>query len=216
MKRKSIATISIVCENSPVFKQKKKVNTNADVVYFYDEKAENGLFSNFYECSEKNSLKLIINGKSWKTVEHFFQASKFLGSNETPKSREYSELIRNASTANIAKILAGQKLGGGYPWRTKLNPVITEFLNYHVTLRPDWDSVKETIMKEVIVAKFTQNVELKASLLATGNKLLVEHTTRDSYWGDGGDGTGQNRLGHILMAVRSEMMVGNPIDTRIL
>jgi len=61
-------------------------------------------------------------------------------------------------------------------------------------------------MKEVIVAKFTQNVELKASLLATGNKLLVEHTTRDSYWGDGGDGTGQNRLGHILMAVRSEMM----------
>jgi len=36
-------------------------------------------------------------------------------------------------------------------------------------------------MKEVIVAKFTQNVELKASLLATGNKLLVEHTTRDSY-----------------------------------
>lgn len=152
----------------------------------------------------------MINEKSWKNVEQFFQANKFLGPNETQKSREYSEMIRNATTTNIAKVLARQKVGGGSPWRTKLNPVITEYVNCGVTLRPDWESVKETIMYEAIVAKFTQNEDLKALLLATGDKLLVEHTKKDSYWGDGGDGTGQNRLGYILMKVRSELLQLTP------
>jgi hypothetical protein len=39
-------------------------------------------------------------------------------------------------------------------------------------------------------------------LLATGDKNIVEHTENTSYWGDGGDGTGLNRLGVLLMEVR--------------
>jgi predicted NAD-dependent protein-ADP-ribosyltransferase YbiA (DUF1768 family) len=35
--------------------------------------------------------------------------------------------------------------------------------------------------------------------------VLVEHTARDSYWGDGGDGSGRNRLGHLLMQLRAEL-----------
>lgn len=27
----------------------------------------------------------------------------------------------------------------------------------------------------------------------------------DAYWGDGGDGRGKNRLGHLLMRVRDEL-----------
>ena len=30
----------------------------------------------------------------------------------------------------------------------------------------------------------------------------VEHKADDDYWGDGGDGSGSNHLGRILMAVR--------------
>jgi len=34
---------------------------------------------------------------------------------------------------------------------------------------------------------------------------LIEHTKKDSYWGDGGNGSGKNKLGKILMKVRYEL-----------
>ena len=43
------------------------------------------------------------------------------------------------------------------------------------------------------------------ALLASGDSLLVERAHKDSYWGDGGDGSGQNRLGQLLMQVRTEL-----------
>ena len=48
-------------------------------------------------------------------------------------------------------------------------------------LRKDWEKVKEAIMKEVLVAKFTQYDDTKKTLLSTGDKTLVEHTKNDSY-----------------------------------
>lgn len=60
-------------------------------------------------------------------------------------------------------------------------------------------------MHEAVRAKFTQHGELREYLLGTGDARLVEHTESDAYWGDGGDGSGRNRLGEILMQVRSEL-----------
>ncbi|HEY6175907.1 MAG TPA: NADAR domain-containing protein [Kofleriaceae bacterium] len=34
---------------------------------------------------------------------------------------------------------------------------------------------------------------------------LIEHTENDDFWGDGGDGSGRNELGRILMAVRQRL-----------
>lgn len=52
-------------------------------------------------------------------------------------------------------------------------------------------------------AKFGQNPDIKEKLLATGTKVLRQHTGRDKYWGDGGKKfTGKNRLGVLLMKVR--------------
>ena len=42
-------------------------------------------------------------------------------------------------------------------------------------------------------------------LLSTGNQVLIEHSN-DRYWGDGLDGTGQNKLGKILMEVRDKLI----------
>jgi predicted NAD-dependent protein-ADP-ribosyltransferase YbiA (DUF1768 family) len=39
-------------------------------------------------------------------------------------------------------------------------------------------------------------------LLSTGHETIVEHTANDDYWGDGGDGSGRNRLGLLLMELR--------------
>ena len=58
-------------------------------------------------------------------------------------------------------------------------------------------------MRQAVEAKFRQHDELRSLLLGTGDAMLVEHTENDDYWGDGGDGTGANHLGRILMAVRS-------------
>lgn len=39
-------------------------------------------------------------------------------------------------------------------------------------------------MKDALIAKFTQHKDLKATLLATAGKTLVEHTEKDSYLND--------------------------------
>ena len=56
-----------------------------------------------------------------------------------------------------------------------------------------------------LYAKFTQHEGLMKMLLDTGDCKLVKHTSQDSYWGDGGDGSGQNKLGKLLMKLRDEL-----------
>jgi len=46
--------------------------------------------------------------------------------------------------------------------------------------------------------------------LNTGDAKIVEQTENDDYWGDGGDGSGKNMLGKILMRVRDELRDGVP------
>jgi len=134
--------------------------------------------SGVYGCfSNFSRHPVFLKGKRWPTSEHYFQAQKFAG---TPRE----DAIRLAKKSSEAASMG----------RSRLHPI-----------RQDWESVKESIMREVVLAKFTQHEELRAILLSTGDALLIEHTERDSYWGDGGDGGGRNRLGHILMSVREEL-----------
>jgi hypothetical protein len=72
-------------------------------------------------------------------------------------------------------------------------------------LRADWEEVKDRIMLEVVRAKLAQHEAVRELLLGTGDRPLIESSPRDRYWGDGGDGTGRNRLGEILMQVRGEL-----------
>ena len=118
-----------------------------------------------------------LNEKQWPTTEHYFQAQKFAGT-------EHEEQVRAAATPAKAAEMG----------RERKRP-----------LRADWEAVKEPVMLSALRAKFTQHDELKAVLLGTGDADLVEHTTNDSYWGDGGDGSGKNRLGVLLMQVRDEI-----------
>lgn len=60
-------------------------------------------------------------------------------------------------------------------------------------------------MYEGIRYKITQNLDLKEKLLATGDKKIIQHTEEDAYWGDGGDGSGLNRLGVLYMKLREEL-----------
>jgi ribA/ribD-fused uncharacterized protein len=128
------------------------------------------------EFSSFASFRVEINGK-WPTTEHYFQAQKFHGS-------EQEEAIRLATAPSVAAKMGRSR---GFP------------------LRGDWEQVKDEIMYHAVMAKFIQHAKLRALLLATGDTEIVEHTRNDSYWGDGGDGHGRNKLGKTLMRVREEL-----------
>ena len=68
--------------------------------------------------------------------------------------------------------------------------------------RSDWDSAKLHVMYKALLAKFIQHERLRQLLLSTGDRKLVEHTFNDSFWGDGGTGSGLNHLGKLLERVR--------------
>lgn len=123
---------------------------------------------------------ITLKGEYWPTTEHYFQAQKFAGTKHETEVRK----------ANNPKIAA--EMG-----RDRKRP-----------LRSDWESVKDDIMRDAVRAKFTQHKNLQDILLATGDAILVEHTVNDSYWADGGDGTGKNMLGKILMEIREEIKSG--------
>ncbi|GAQ80666.1 hypothetical protein KFL_000590190 [Klebsormidium nitens] len=72
-------------------------------------------------------------------------------------------------------------------------------------LREDWERIKDDVMLTALRAKSMQHEELKEVLLSTGERNLVEHTTNDSYWADGGNGSGRNVLGQLLVRLRSEL-----------
>lgn len=76
-------------------------------------------------------------------------------------------------------------------------------------LRRDWASVRLDIMAKALYAKFTQHEDLKALLLSTGESSLVEHTAQDDFWGDGGDGRGENWLGRLLMSLHDNLRLGD-------
>ncbi len=78
--------------------------------------------------------------------------------------------------------------------------------------RADWYQVRENIMQEVLRAKFKQHIDLRDLLLATGDAYLVENSSRDAFWADGGDGKGKNRLGQLLMQLRGELGGIGPIS----
>ena len=118
-----------------------------------------------------------LKGKVWPTSEHYFQAQKFAGT-------EHEETVRLAKSPMVAA-----RMG-----RSRERP-----------LRLDWETAKDDVMRKGLQAKFAQHPALQSLLLATGDAELVEHTRNDGYWADGGDSSGKNMLGKLLMELRAEL-----------
>ena len=129
------------------------------------------------EFSNFSRHSITLKGKIWPTTEHYFQAQKFAGT-------EHEEKVRLAPTPRIAANIGRDR---------------------NLPLRTDWEQVKESIMKEALLAKIEQYPKIKELLLSTGDAEIVEHSSKDRYWADGGDGSGKNRLGVIWMEIRKEL-----------
>ena len=84
-------------------------------------------------------------------------------------------------------------------------PAVAKRMGSHIPIRDDWNDIKLDIMMSALRYKFSQNEELKRYLLNTRDKILVEDSPYDSFWGRGRDGTGLNHLGQCLMRLRDEL-----------
>ena len=86
-----------------------------------------------------------------------------------------------------------------------IDPSTSKKKGRSVTLRHDWEKVKDKVMEDCVRDKFTRNDDLRQRLLDTGDQELVEgNTWNDTYWGVY-RGRGRNMLGKILMKVREEL-----------
>ena len=143
-------------------------------IYFYKVNEPYGCFSNF------SPHEIHLQGTNWSTVEHYYQAQKFVGTIDAA----LVQMIYTAQTPEEAAALGRD--------RTRL-------------VRPDWEQVKTEVMREAILKKFLTHLDIQAILISTENELIVENSPCDYFWGCGEDRTGDNHLGKILMSVRQEI-----------
>ncbi|ODS00571.1 hypothetical protein AUC68_15120 [Methyloceanibacter methanicus] len=118
-----------------------------------------------------------IDGIVWPTSEHYYQAQKFDAPERQARIRE---LPKAAAAKRYAK-------------------------KYRAEIAKDWDGRKDAVIERALRAKFTQHRSLRALLVGSGDEKIEEDSAKDFYWGTGADGTGQNKLGTMLMQLRAEL-----------
>lgn len=146
--------------------------------YYYEYEAPYGCISNYAWAHFE------LEGIWWPSAEHCYHWHKFYGN--TVERQDLRRLIYMADTPREAKRVAHQ--------------------SNHLK-RPDWDIVKDDIMRRIVWRKFESNAAISRVLISTGDVELIE-ASRDYHWGCGENGAGANVMGKILMEVRRRLREG--------
>ena len=118
-----------------------------------------------------------LEGRTWPSVEHYFQAMKF-------EDAEAQEKVRLAAHPAKARRLGRSR-------RRKL--------------RRDWSKIRQVIMTRAVYTKCRTHPEVAEALLGTGDTPIFENSQYDYYWGCGRDRRGHNTYGRVLMDVRNKL-----------
>lgn len=146
---------------------------------FYDRNKPNYIFANYWNSS------LTIDGITYNTPEHYFQAQKFkLGSGA-------HKAIVACQSPDDARLMAAK---------------------YKNQIGKQWHGDKSyQAMVKVCRARFDKDPAFKKALISTDDGYILEDTYTgpkggkpDTTWGGGADGKGKNLLGMALMQVRNE------------
>lgn len=134
---------------------------------------EFAFLSNFYP------RPVTLDGETYPTAEHAFQALKTLQPAERLRVRETP------------------------------TPYAVKRLGKRVTLRDDWDTLRFEVMERVVRAKFSDPALAARLRETGERALIEGNRWRDTTWGcvraKNGEWRGQNNLGKILMKIRSEL-----------
>lgn len=159
----------------------------SSIIFFYKTWDLYGAFSNFsphpIQMPDENG-----DYQTWSSVEHYYQAHKFVGVND-PVPRDFVEDIKSAKSPEEAARM-GRTIQRQHP----------------DLVRSDWDAVKIDVMYRALKCKFSIYPHLNSMLVSTAGSVLVEASPHDLFWGGGRDGEGLNYLGRLLMQLRSEFL----------
>lgn len=133
----------------------------------------------FYVLSNFSAFRLHWRDRSFDTSEHAYHFERFIGA-------------ENCHRVAIISALSAHE-AFRYAQANKRFQ------------RPDWDSVKVSIMGDILRAKANQHEYVRRKLLETGDRELIEDSWRDNFWGWGPNHDGQNMLGKLWMEIRAEL-----------
>lgn len=136
----------------------------------------------YFELTNFYSVPITIDGQTYLSTEHYYQSQKFLHHADI-----YNRILNAMSPKDAARIA-----------------------NEYIRLvnMDKWNDMKVDIMRRALYAKFMQHSNLRDLLLRTNQMMLIERNSMDRFWGDGGDGSGMNRLGELLMEIRRKLAYG--------
>ncbi|NVM62924.1 hypothetical protein FHW88_001200 [Mucilaginibacter sp. SG538B] len=172
---------------SQEFEQEKPVK----YLFFWGHTPKAGEQVGKFCFSQWYELPFEVDGITYRTAEHWMMAKKAWLFNDF----EIHERIVNAVKPGEAKDLG------------------REVKNFDDQL---WKTERFEIVKQGNIHKFSQNQRFADYLIATGDRVLVEASPRDTIWGIGGENPkaqhpdtwrGLNLLGFALMEVRDVLKV---------
>jgi hypothetical protein len=168
-------------------------------IFEHEEKRRNGSGFTFFYLADKENGYL----SNWY-ISHFEVEGKVYSSAEQYLMEFKARLFQDSEIA--AEIMKTDDL-------TIIKGLGKQVRNYK---DPTWNVCRKLVMEQGLRAKFSQNTELRQTLLATGDTILAECSKRDKIWGIGLDiddpkrfdmayWDGESLLGRSLMKIRKEL-----------
>jgi len=158
-----------------------KLDTDTSV-YFYEQE--------FYVLSNFSAFRLSWRAIDFDTSEHAYQWEKFRHVEQNDPSHifclrcDVQDQIQRARSAHAAFKLA----------------------EAHVAMvQPCWPAIRVAVMRTILTTKVHQHEYVRRKLFETGDRILIEDSFRDAWWGWGPEKNGVNMLGKLWMDIRDEL-----------
>ncbi len=133
----------------------------------------------FYPLDNLSPHMVTVWNITFPTAEHAYQWKKY-----SENRKDISEMILNAKSPHLAK----------------------EISDSHKSEQPaGWHERKVQVMEEILRAKADQHQDVRDTLKKTGNRIIIENSPVDSFWGCGANGKGENHVGKLWMKIRDEL-----------
>lgn len=135
-----------------------------------------GFFDRYRFLSNFAPVSVVYNNIEFTTVEHAYVAAK---TTDVQQQQYVSRIYHAGHTKRYGRLL---------------------------NIRPDWESIKLTVMRDLLIQKYTQ-MPYEQLLIDTGVAYLEEtNTWGDRFWGVS-NGKGSNHLGRLLMLIRAALQM---------
>lgn len=145
----------------------------AEVAFYSKSENPYGIFCNLYQQS------FVLFGHRITTAEHGYHAMKFV-----PHAPDRAaHLLLKSSPYGVARLAR--------KWQRE---------ERH---RADWKETRYDVMGALVAGKLIASRKMQRVLLGTDELPIRERTDRDPFWGRSDEGTGADKLGKLLMELRT-------------